>query len=97
MSILTTQEQIEFLLFKHEGLERGELAKVIADRIDQSAERRKPSGAGFGELIAKLGEAAAEAQKQKTREEAEERAADVPDIPAKKLKVGKPDTNTDSV
>jgi hypothetical protein len=79
MSILTTQEQIEFLLYKHDGLDRAELAKVIAERVDQHLATvpaaaaplasAKPGG-GWGDLLGKIGQSIAESQKQQTREHA---------------------------
>lgn len=78
MSILTTQEQIEFLLYKHDDLDRAELAKVIAERVDQhlaaapaaAAPAASKPGPGWGDLLGKIGQSIAESQKQATREHA---------------------------
>lgn len=84
MSILTTQEQIEFLLYKHDDLDRAELAKVIAERVDQhlaavpapAAPAASKPGPGWGDLLGKIGQSIAESQKQSTREHAARLAAE---------------------
>lgn len=97
MSILSTKEQIEFLLLKNPDASTEQLAELIAERVDQCLAEARPrpgqrsGGDGLKQFLKGVGEAVAEQSRNQTREHAAQLAEQpVDDAPAQQPEVVQP-------